>query len=213
MGRGQEVSVYIHAKLLLVDDRFLTIGSANIANRSMGFDSELNVSWEAVSRSQLQLSHSIHQARVNLLAEHTGLPMPRHRRKLGRVRGLVDNLNRLADNQSCRLHHHKMENSYHDSELLESLNLNDLVFDPEKPTLEENIYELISYDQNSLFARGITFLRNWLHTDKGKNPVNRTQEDKILLKDKHLSHIINWGYPLDSRYHYILWYIGSRLPL
>jgi phospholipase D1/2 len=167
-----EAAVYIHAKLLLVDDRFLTIGSANIANRSMGFDSELNISYEAVSSSQCQLKDSIHQARVNLLAEHTGLPIPNHRRTLGRVRGLVDNLNRLADNQLCRLHRHKMENSYHDSELLEALNLNDLVFDPEKPAIEENIYELMSYDQNSLFARGITFLRNWLHTSKEKDMDN-----------------------------------------
>ena len=165
---GLGAPVYIHAKLLLVDDRFLTIGSANIANRSMGFDSELNVSWEASSRSQRRLIHSIHQARINLLAEHTGLPMQKHRRRLGRTRGLVDNLNRLADNELCRLHHHKMENSYYDSELLNALNLNDLFFDPEKPTIEENIYELISYDQNSLFARGITFLRNWLYTSKGK---------------------------------------------
>ena len=38
---------YIHSKVLAVDDRFLTVGSANLTNRSMGIDSELHVSWEA----------------------------------------------------------------------------------------------------------------------------------------------------------------------
>jgi phosphatidylserine/phosphatidylglycerophosphate/cardiolipin synthase-like enzyme len=35
------VAPYIHSKLMIADDRFLTIGSANFTNRSMGIDSEL----------------------------------------------------------------------------------------------------------------------------------------------------------------------------
>ncbi|MEW5803660.1 MAG: phospholipase D-like domain-containing protein [bacterium] len=159
---GREISTYVHAKLLLIDDRFLTVGSANIANRSMGLDSELNVSWEATSARQGQLIRSIRQARIDLLAEHTAVLAPEHRRDLGRVRRLVDNLNSLADSSRCRLQHHKMEKSYHDGEWVSSLNLDSIFFDPEKPIIEENIYELMTYDQNSLFARGITFLNNWL---------------------------------------------------
>ena len=68
---GTEVPTYIHSKLLLVDDRFLSIGSANMNNRSMGYDTELNVAWDDVPGSTL--SRSIRAARVNLLAEHTGL--------------------------------------------------------------------------------------------------------------------------------------------
>ena len=45
-GKDQRAT-YIHSKLLAVDDRFLTVGSANLTNRSMGVDSELHVSWEA----------------------------------------------------------------------------------------------------------------------------------------------------------------------
>ncbi len=83
---GTEVPTYIHSKLLLVDDRFLSIGSANMNNRSMGYDTELNVAWDDVPGSTL--SRSIRAARVNLLAEHTGLDgaglrSARHRRRVG----------------------------------------------------------------------------------------------------------------------------------
>ncbi len=37
------VEVYIHAKLMLIDDTFMTVGSANINSRSMETDSELNI--------------------------------------------------------------------------------------------------------------------------------------------------------------------------
>jgi phosphatidylserine/phosphatidylglycerophosphate/cardiolipin synthase-like enzyme len=41
---GQEwQEVYIHAKLMLIDDAFMTAGSANINSRSMQVDSELNI--------------------------------------------------------------------------------------------------------------------------------------------------------------------------
>jgi phosphatidylserine/phosphatidylglycerophosphate/cardiolipin synthase-like enzyme len=39
--RWQEV--YIHAKLMMIDDTFMTAGSANINTRSMQSDSELNI--------------------------------------------------------------------------------------------------------------------------------------------------------------------------
>ena len=35
--------VYIHAKLMLIDDAFMTLGSANINTRSMQADSEMNI--------------------------------------------------------------------------------------------------------------------------------------------------------------------------
>jgi uncharacterized membrane protein YdjX (TVP38/TMEM64 family) len=43
-GEGpDEVQVYVHAKLLIADHRILTHGSANLSNRSMRVDSELNL--------------------------------------------------------------------------------------------------------------------------------------------------------------------------
>jgi phosphatidylserine/phosphatidylglycerophosphate/cardiolipin synthase-like enzyme len=44
--------VYIHSKLMIVDDVFTTHGSANINTRSMQVDSELNIAHEWASVTQ-----------------------------------------------------------------------------------------------------------------------------------------------------------------
>ncbi|SFP64741.1 phospholipase D-like domain-containing protein [Tranquillimonas alkanivorans] len=59
--------IYVHAKVLVVDDRLMRIGSSNINNRSMGFDTECDVAVEAASDDQRA---AISDARDDLLAEH-----------------------------------------------------------------------------------------------------------------------------------------------
>ena len=125
---GTELPTYIHSKLLLIDDRFLSIGSANMNNRSMGYDTELNVSWDDVPGSRL--SHSIRAARVNLLAEHTGLDAQAGDR-LGTVDGLVDYLNGLADSGKTRLRHHPTRSLSEEHLWLLTLFPNGLPFDAE----------------------------------------------------------------------------------
>jgi phosphatidylserine/phosphatidylglycerophosphate/cardiolipin synthase-like enzyme len=50
---GKEwMPVYIHSKLMIVDDVFTTHGSANINTRSMQVDSELNIAHEWASVTQ-----------------------------------------------------------------------------------------------------------------------------------------------------------------
>jgi len=44
--------VYIHSKLMIVNDVFTTHGSANINTRSMQVDSELNIAHEWASETQ-----------------------------------------------------------------------------------------------------------------------------------------------------------------
>jgi phospholipase D1/2 len=60
----------VHSKVLVVDDELLTIGSANLSNRSMGFDTECNLAIEA--RGQPRLRAAIGALRNRLLAEHLG---------------------------------------------------------------------------------------------------------------------------------------------
>jgi phospholipase D1/2 len=130
---GREIPTYIHAKLLLVDDRFLTVGSANTTNRSLGVDTELNVSWETSSSHEQSLLCSIRSVRMNLLAEHSGATLPKDRRELDRIEGLVAYLNRLAASGHYRLRHHPMDTSFDRSVWLQALKPENLVIDPARP--------------------------------------------------------------------------------
>jgi phospholipase D1/2 len=104
-------STYIHAKLLSIDDRFLTVGSANLTNRSMGVDTELHASWEAsgASSSARELREHIRNLRVSLLLEHTGLAEgspDAHAADLGNPAGLVARLDALSTAPGARLTQH-----------------------------------------------------------------------------------------------------------
>jgi uncharacterized membrane protein YdjX (TVP38/TMEM64 family) len=63
------LSIHVHAKVLIVDDRFLRIGSSNLNNRSMGFDTECDIGIEATNEAQRAAIASI---RNRLIAEHWG---------------------------------------------------------------------------------------------------------------------------------------------
>lgn len=62
--------VNVHAKVFVIDDDLLTIGSANLNNRSMGFDTECNLVLE--SRGEERIRRAIRGLRHRLLAEHQG---------------------------------------------------------------------------------------------------------------------------------------------
>lgn len=61
--------VMVHAKLMIVDDRLIRVGSANINNRSMRTDTECDLAIEARSDGE---RNSINNIRNRLLAEHLG---------------------------------------------------------------------------------------------------------------------------------------------
>jgi phospholipase D1/2 len=73
----------VHAKLAIVDDRLLRIGSANLANRSMGLDSECDLGIEARDDDT---AAAIADVRNDLLAEHLGTTPERVAEEL-RTRG------------------------------------------------------------------------------------------------------------------------------
>ncbi|MEX2480057.1 MAG: VTT domain-containing protein [Gammaproteobacteria bacterium] len=60
----------VHSKLLIMDDELVTIGSANLNNRSMGFDTECNLTIEAGGDECI--ASAIRGLRHRLLAEHLG---------------------------------------------------------------------------------------------------------------------------------------------
>lgn len=64
----------VHSKLLIVDDALLTIGSANLSDRSMALDTECNLAIEAGADQEIRLA--IARLRDRLLAEHLDSSSP-----------------------------------------------------------------------------------------------------------------------------------------
>jgi phosphatidylserine/phosphatidylglycerophosphate/cardiolipin synthase-like enzyme/uncharacterized membrane protein YdjX (TVP38/TMEM64 family) len=62
----------VHSKVLVVDDSLLRIGSSNLSNRSMGMDTECDLSLEA--NGEARIERSISGFRNKLLGEHLGAP-------------------------------------------------------------------------------------------------------------------------------------------
>jgi phosphatidylserine/phosphatidylglycerophosphate/cardiolipin synthase-like enzyme len=61
--------IYVHAKILAIDDRVLRIGSSNFNNRSLGLDTECDV---ALTANDAATATRIAAIRNSLLAEHLG---------------------------------------------------------------------------------------------------------------------------------------------
>jgi phosphatidylserine/phosphatidylglycerophosphate/cardiolipin synthase-like enzyme len=64
--------IYVHAKISIVDDRLLRVGSANLNNRSMGLDSECDVIIDTALAANRDCGPSITGLRHRLCAEHLG---------------------------------------------------------------------------------------------------------------------------------------------
>ena len=60
--------IYVHAKVMIVDDDFLRVGSANLNNRSMGLDSECDLLVDG--REDRTARDRVAAIRADLLAEH-----------------------------------------------------------------------------------------------------------------------------------------------
>jgi len=67
--------IYVHSKVLVVDDRLLRVGSSNLNNRSMGFDSECDLAIDADSDNSDRddVRREIVSVRDQLVSEHLGV--------------------------------------------------------------------------------------------------------------------------------------------
>lgn len=65
--------IYVHAKVMVVDDLVLRVGSSNFNNRSMRLDTECDVILSADEPGNEHLAEKIAALRDDLLAEHLGV--------------------------------------------------------------------------------------------------------------------------------------------
>lgn len=86
-----ETPIYVHAKVLLVDDSLAYVGSANLTDRSLALDTELGLAFEARpgQPDEQRLRDFIGGLRNRLLAEHLGTTPEEVARSLARHRSLT----------------------------------------------------------------------------------------------------------------------------
>jgi phosphatidylserine/phosphatidylglycerophosphate/cardiolipin synthase-like enzyme/uncharacterized membrane protein YdjX (TVP38/TMEM64 family) len=78
----------LHSKVMIVDDQWMRIGSSNISNRSMGVDTECDVTVEAAGDAKVV--GAIRAFRDRLLAEHSGVEVEVLQRALERSPRIAD---------------------------------------------------------------------------------------------------------------------------
>jgi len=124
-----QTPIYVHAKLLIVDDEILRIGSANFNNRSMGLDSECDAFIDCTRPANDHCSPAIRSLRHSLLAEHCGLDA-------GEVGGLIDKAGSMAamiEALGIRRRRHLRAFVPHELSELEVEMVDRQLLDPEEP--------------------------------------------------------------------------------
>ena len=89
---GSERQVLIHSKIVVIDDRFVRVGSSNLNNRSEGLDTECDIAIEARNEAE---RGAITRLRDDLLAEHLDAEPEAVARFVERTGSLVKALDRF----------------------------------------------------------------------------------------------------------------------
>lgn len=97
--------IYVHAKIMIADDRQLRIGSANFNNRSLRLDTECDILIEADAGADGALAvgagravaDTIRTIRDGLIAEHLGLPTEQVTAAIARAGSLIAAIEALRE--------------------------------------------------------------------------------------------------------------------
>ncbi len=142
--------IYIHSKMMIVDDEVVRVGSANMNNRSLGLDTEVDMFIDAARPGNAHAARPIERLRYRLLAEHLGMAIEAVAAALAQNQGSMIRLIESAPRAGKRL----------DAFVLRPLGeaekavADNALLDPERP---EDMFEPIGR-RRGLFRRG-GFLR------------------------------------------------------
>lgn len=142
--------IYVHAKIMIVDDEILRIGSANLNNRSMGLDSECDVFVDATRPGNDHARAGIAALRHSLLAEHCGLDEGEIGDLLSRYGSMAALIYHSQDDRARRLQR------YHPPDLngIEETLAESALLDPEDPG---DMFE--PFAKGGLFRKGSRLAR------------------------------------------------------
>lgn len=140
VGEAGEVGVKVHAKLMVVDDRLVVIGSANLNNRSMGLDTELSLAVEAGEEEMV--AEAITRLRDRLLAEHLDVTPERVAAELAGRGSLIEEIERLRGPGRSLARFPEVSPDRLDEVLTRSR-----LFDPDAPAEPERIADAFASDR------------------------------------------------------------------
>jgi len=127
--------IKVHAKVLVVDDVLVRVGSANLNNRSMGFDTECDLS---VFAEDEKARSAVRRLCSRLLGEHLDMEKDEVEEALRRGDSMISLIDERRDEpRSLRRF------DWHIDPLYESMVPDGAVVDPEKPVRFENLADQI----------------------------------------------------------------------
>ena len=119
--------IYVHAKILIVDDRILRIGSSNLNNRSMRLDTECDVTLDAATLHDGGAEATIAAIRTSLVAEHLGVAEAEIAAAMAETGSLVATIERFRRASGRTLRPHEAQ----DLSAIESFLAENEILDPE----------------------------------------------------------------------------------
>jgi phosphatidylserine/phosphatidylglycerophosphate/cardiolipin synthase-like enzyme len=90
-----QMPIYVHAKILIIDDTILRVGSSNMNNRSMRLDTECDVAIDCAAQANTDCSPAIANIRDDLLAEHLATTAQVVRDRLAKTGSLIKTVESL----------------------------------------------------------------------------------------------------------------------
>lgn len=123
---------FVHSKVMVIDDRIVRVGSANLANRSMGLDTECDLLID--SRGESRIAEGIAKFRNSLLAEHLGIEPELFAAAVREKGSLGAAIESFGDGERC------LRPADHTAPgWLEDLTGGQVLFDPERPVSYEQL--------------------------------------------------------------------------
>lgn len=151
-----EIPLYLHSKLLIIDDQFVRLGSSNLSNRSLGLDTEMDVCIAAEKKAEP--SQAIADFRNDLLAEHLAIPASKIEESIENTGSLIKTIEVFPGNERSM-------------KPIESFN-----FSP----IEEAIPKIAPVDPVEPFSSG-ELVRQFMHTEQGMVKINRKTSLVLII--------------------------------
>jgi phosphatidylserine/phosphatidylglycerophosphate/cardiolipin synthase-like enzyme/membrane protein DedA with SNARE-associated domain len=150
------VTLMVHAKVMIIDDQFVRVASSNLSNRSMGLDSECDLAIES-SESQ-DCGKAIAEFRRRLLAEHLGVSTDDLAAAESSTRSLIEVIESLRDGARTLMPLKAELSAELDQWVPESA-----LLDPEKPVEPEELLDrFVGRGQQKSLRKGLIKLSSLL---------------------------------------------------